>query len=101
METYTLRAPINLSASGDNTVIAADTGKRIILHKVQIWSNGSVTLKLLEGDTAFNGAGFLMAAGSHFFDIGEPLALAPSKAFVINLSANVVVTGFVLYVVEV
>jgi hypothetical protein len=98
-------ADISIASSGDNTVIAAISGKSIKVH--QIWLTavgGAVNLIFKDGaSTSLNATAVpLTAAGSSmtFQYTGEPWWLtSPGNAFIINLSGAVSVTGRIYYTI--
>lgn len=99
-------ASINISSSGDNTIIAADPARRIKILSYVFVAGGSVNIIFKSGaSNSLSGAmPFVINAG-----IAAP-PVAPStgpymqtnvnEAFVINLSGAVGVTGHLSYYLE-
>jgi hypothetical protein len=95
---YLLRAPINFSASGDNTVIAADPVNRIIVHRLWLVCGGATNLTFK--DNLGSPAAVPMAAnGALVFDAtGEPWFITnPNTAFIINQSGSAQTSGECYY----
>lgn len=96
-------ADINISSSGDNTIINATTSGPIKVYKMWIVSGGAVNLIFKHGSTGFNaGAIPLIANGSSMFfayDSQPYFAGDVNEAFKINLSGAVQVSGQVYYTV--
>jgi len=95
----TTTAALTVSASGDNTAIAAPgSGKHLAVYRlVMTVARGSeVNIVLKSGVTAKSGA---MVADTYDLDFGDaPLICGSNEAFIVNLSAAVAVTGFVQYI---
>lgn len=102
----TLKAVVNVTASGDTAVIAASPSKRLFVWQwFFVNSHGSqdenVTIK--EGATAISGAYLLNhAGGAHTAPCtGTPWSVVPKgSAFTLNLSASGSVQGTVYYTPE-
>lgn len=99
-----LKAVINASSSGDNTVIAAPgAGMHIVIDHFTMISASAVSVVLKDGSTAYSGAMPLGTSGTIVYDNTNDeqdkseMELADNAAWVINLSGAVAVTGFVLY----
>lgn len=96
------RAAISFAASGDNTVIAADSANAIYVWQFFFVNNDASTatnITLKEGATSVSGAYKIAAAGSHTAPCsGTPWAIVPAgSAFVVNSSAAVQISGAVYY----
>lgn len=93
-------ASITASASGDNTVVAAVTGKKIQVERFLIMSSGSVNAKWRSGTTDISGLLYLVAnSGATAPGFGSEywLETVAGQALVLNLSAAVPVGGLVVY----
>lgn len=91
---------LNISSSGDNTVIAAPSSGDIKVWQISFTSAGPVNVIFKNGTTAQSGAYVLTANGSSLTwqYTGMPWAFCdPGNAFVINLSGAVALTGQVFY----
>lgn len=97
---------INVSTSGDNTIVAAVAGKSVRVHRYELSSAGAVNVKWKDGaSTDLTGLLDLAAAGSgtdaqdNSSSRADDGLFQTSKgnALVLNLSAAVVVGGFVDY----
>jgi hypothetical protein len=98
------KADINISTTGDNTIIAAPTGTSefIVVDSINFVPNSAVTVQLKDGSTNYGGAYSLTA--NQGFTLDKPsgidagiITCSANNAFVINLSADVQVSGFALY----
>lgn len=92
------RTAINFSSSGDNTIIAADTANRIIIHRIWLVVGGSVNLTFK--DNLPSPAAIPMSAngGITFDATGEPWFITDvNTAFIINSNAAVQVSGCAYY----
>jgi hypothetical protein len=101
---FTLEADVNCASSGDNTLIAARSDRKIYIWKLWLVANGSVNVKFRSGTTDLNGFAIpLTSQGSNLtfaFD-GEPYWTTDLGAlFAINLSGAVQVTGRIYYTYE-
>jgi hypothetical protein len=99
----TYKADISISASGDNTIIAAPgDGRYIAVDHINLFPAAAVTVQFKDGATNYG--------GSYPLDTKQPITLenaisdqdgiitmSNNSAFVINLSGAVAVTGFVRY----
>lgn len=93
-------APINIASSGNNTIVSAVTGKKIIVFTYVTVCAGAVSVRwqssggtILDGPCAFaanGGAAPPMAECGHF----ETLA---GEGLVINLGGAIQVGGHVVY----
>lgn len=97
--------PLEIATSGDNTLIAAPgAGNRIIIYHINYLTRGAVNVRLLSGANDLSGLyTWQNAEGGGFAFDGSTvggLPLNENEAFVINLSANVGIDGFILYSVS-
>lgn len=95
------RAAINISASGDNTIVAGVAAQRVYVLRLFLWSNGIVNVQIKDGaGTNLTGAMALVAQSSQRYDFSdEPwFVTSNGNAFVINLSAAIQVSGVCHYV---
>lgn len=94
-----ISAPINIAASGDNTVIALAAGKQIIIHQLLLVAAGAVSIKMKDGaSTDLTPAMSLLASTPLWLDAGEPwFVTTAGNAFIINLSGAVQVSGRIYY----
>lgn len=97
------RVAIAASSSGNNTLVAAVTGKRIRVLQYLLMANGAVNAKFQ------NGAGGSDLTGLHYFDsagAGAAPTFCPVGMFDtdagtllnLNLSSGVAVGGWLVYV---
>ena len=101
---HSLKAVVNISSSGDNTIITGVSGKRIKISTLFFIVEGDVSITLYNGATAISGP---MSFGgtnepkgiiSNYGD--APLKITQGNSFVVNLSAAVQVSGQVCYSLE-
>jgi hypothetical protein len=107
-----LKADINISTSGDNTIIAPGSGQMpatwdnsaefIAIDFIVLFATAAVTVQMKDGTTNYGGAYPLAAQQAYVFDNTPHLengiiTLSANSNFVINLSAPVSVTGFIRY----
>lgn len=97
-----LNANVNVSSSGNNTVVAGSPGQTIRVFRGCFVAEGDVTLSFYNRTGGTLLATVPLAAGGTFsFDClpgGEPLWVTTSGgAFVLSLSAAVAVKGFIQY----
>lgn len=85
---------ISESASGDRTIISATTGKSIRISSLYFILQGAANVTLKAGATSISGA---MSITEHAADYPQPLPLPTNTAFIINLSAAVTMTGYVIW----
>ena len=91
---------LNISTSGDNTVVAAPASGGIKVWKMSFTAAGAVNVVFKNGTTAQSGAYVLTGNGSSltFVYDGAPWAWCdPGNAFIINLSGATALTGQVFY----
>jgi len=96
------KADINISSSGDNTIIAAPSNGYIAIDHINFIPTSAVTLQLKDGSTAYGGAYPLdakqaVALENAMRNEKGVITLSPKTAFVINLGGAVQVSGFVRY----
>jgi hypothetical protein len=94
--------PITIATSGDNSVIAAVTGKRYKVYKLFLVATGTVSIQINNGASKnLIGVIPLLASGTFTHDahghVKEALVTDTGNAFIINLSAAVSVTGYCQY----
>lgn len=96
------KADIDFSTSGDHTVIAAPSNGYIAIEHINFIPTSAVTVQFKDGSTNYGGA--------YPLDAKQPVTLentinnedglmqmSSESAFIINTSAAVQVSGFVLY----
>ena len=98
------KADINISTSGDNTLIAAPTttGNYLAIDFVQYIPTTAVTVQYKSGTTNYGGPLPLDAKQAVTIENAMKnehgvLTMAPNQAFVMNLSGNVQVGGIIRY----
>jgi len=94
-------APIAASSSGDNTVVAAVTDKKIRVLAFRLSCNGAVNAKFQSDTTDLTGLLYMDAAGKGEVGPFCPVGLfetASGIALQLNLSGAVAVGGYVVYV---
>ena len=100
------RAAISASSSGNNTLVAAVTGKQIWVLKVAMMSNGTVNAKFQSGASGTDLTGlFYLVANTGFVmpqDGGEQatpwFVTATGSLLNLNLSGSVAVGGVLTYI---
>lgn len=112
-----LKADINISAAGDNTVITIGVGEMpaawengavfVAIDHVNLLANGATTLQfksgtVAEGQTSYGGQ-YTLAAGQAITlenaiqnELGI-ITLGANRSFVINLGSAVQVSGFIRF----
>jgi hypothetical protein len=98
-------APITASATGDTTVVAAVTGKKIRVKRCVLVNQVATaqSVKLRTGTTDLHAAIALpLAIGPAISldTLGDELQTAAGALLAINLSAATAVTGYVIYSLE-
>lgn len=98
----TRNAAINASASGDNQIVAAVTGFKIVVLSYVLVAAGTVTATWKSGaSTSLSGAMPLVAnSGVSANGAYGVVQSAASEALNLDLSTNVAVTGHVTYMLE-
>lgn len=95
-------AAITASSNGDNTVVAAVAGKRILVLQYNVMANGTVNAKWKDGASVdITGLGYYVA------NTGKVVPFSPmgwmvtgvGNALVLNLSAGIAVGGELGYAV--
>ncbi|RJO60391.1 hypothetical protein C4544_05190 [candidate division WS5 bacterium] len=97
------KANIDTATSGDNTIIAAPgAGKYLAIDHINMVPKGGVTIQFKDGSTDYGGD-YLLTTSQGFVlenvyaDQDGIITCSDNSAFVINLSGNVQVSGFVRY----
>jgi hypothetical protein len=95
-------ADINAASSGNNTIISATAGQRIVVYKIWFVVNAAVGIKFKDGTgTDFNAYAIPFTAQGDsmtlYFDGKGHWETTTGNAFVINLSGAVQITGRVCY----
>lgn len=89
-------APISTSASGDTTVIAAQAGKSINVHRIKLSLASQTTVQFKDGSTALSGPEETLTQILDYSD--EPYyRTSVGNAFVISLGAAYQCGGTVWY----
>ncbi len=92
-------AAIAVSSSGDNTIVSAVSGKKLLVLQYNYMANGTVNVKWRSNTTDQTGLAYLVANTGKvapWSPIGW-VKTASGEALVLNLSANVAVGGEVCY----
>lgn len=91
--------PISFSGSGDNEIVAAVSGKRVLIHRLFIVCGGATSITFKRGSTSLSGALPMVSGGGITFDItGEPwFTTGLAENFVIGSSSAVQVSGCCYY----
>lgn len=97
------RATISTATSGDNTVVAAVSGKKIRVTALHLVTEGAVVLTWKSGTNAISGA--LPYVGNSGLAMGNgasPIGLdtVAGEALVLNLGSAIGVRGFLAYFEE-
>ena len=93
-------ATINVASAGDNTIVAASPGKRIMVYEIFLWNVQQNTLLLRDGDRPLTGplTNFPAQSGLLLNYTGAPhLETSPGQPLILNLSAANQVSGYVRY----
>lgn len=96
------KADINISASGDNTIISAPGAGRIAIDGIYFVVGSAVDIQLKDGATNYGGALRLganqsIAIENTMENYDGIITLSHGSAFVINQSGAVSTGGFVRY----
>lgn len=95
------RASFTFSSAADNTIIAADAANKLRIYALMFTCDSPVSIKLGEGGPTYwtGPMKFGLGGGLLLTQQGEPhfMTSAINKAFLMNLSAAVVVSGTVWY----
>ena len=100
------QASINISTSGDNTVITGVSGQVIKVYKLFLVVNAAVNLIFKNGaSTNLTGTMNMLANGSVTLDnnhVNDPpwFVMSSGNGFVINLSSGQQVSGRVYYNID-
>ena len=95
---WLLRVPINFSASGDNTIIAADAVNRIVIHRIWLVCAGATNLTFKDNLPSPAAVPMGVNGGLTFDATGEPWFITNvNTAFIINSSQAVQVSGECFY----
>jgi len=91
---------VSFGGVGDNTIVAAQPGKRIIVQSLSLVFQGDATLTWKSGSTAISGGYAMKANGSMEIDPAPPgtppeLVTGVGEALVANLSIGVTVAGMI------
>jgi hypothetical protein len=98
-----LSAPINVSASGDTTIVAAQAGKKITVYHYIFIAAAAVSVTWKDGAAALSGAMPAGANGGAAPGTTPPAFLfqgSTNTALVLNLGGAVQVSGHVSYWLE-
>lgn len=94
-------AAITGTGTGDNTIIAAVTGRSIYVWKIWFTAAGAVNTTFKDGaSTSLSGAAVLSGSGSAFtllYDGSPHFVTSLGNAFIINSSGAVALTGQIYY----
>ncbi len=96
-------ADINDGSSGDNTIIAAVSGKRIAVLGILLVAVGTVNMEWWDGaaGTKITGDVNAQAREGYVLPVGSPTSFwwigTTNTALVLNLSAAIAVDGLVTY----
>lgn len=97
-----LRKAINFSASGDNTIISADTTHRITIHRIWLVCGGATNITFKDNLSTPAALPFIANSALIFDATGEPwFQTDKNVAFIINSSNAVSVGGIVHYSLEI
>ena len=93
-----LFAQINATSSGDTQVVAAVSGRRIVVVAFAVIASATVNIRFRSGTTDITGSMRLVEGGgiAHAYDAGL-FQTATGQALNINLSTNATVGGYVVY----
>lgn len=100
----TSQSDLNAASNGDNTIIVAQTDKRILVWKMWLVANAAVNIKFKSGSNEFNAFAIpLTAQGSNLtfsYDDEPYWTCNKGENFNVNLSSGVQVTGRIYYTYE-
>lgn len=92
------RIAINFNTSGDNTVVAADATRRVVVHRLWLVVGGATNLTIKDNLSSPGAVPLGQYGGITFDSTGEPwFVTAVNTAFIINSSAGVQVSGTCFY----
>lgn len=96
-----LQAPINVSASGDNVILANTVPDRVfsVYRIFFVLGSTAANVTFKSGATALSGPMPMLGSGTFMLDFTEEhwYATAPGEDFIINLSAATALAGTVYY----
>lgn len=95
--------PIDIGTSGDNTILTVPAGHRFLITYLHLDAANAVNVILKSGTTALSGLLRFAAAGQKTFNNSGDVVLKGRLAqrnFIINLSGNVDVDGFMTYTLD-
>lgn len=96
-----LRAIIDATAIGDNTILSADSTSGFLIKQLFFVVGGIVNIRFKEGTTSISGLIPLQSGADLFLELNDfniPwFIITKNNAFIINLSAAVQVGGVVYY----
>lgn len=98
--TPALRAAIDVSSSGDNTIVAAVTGKKIRVLQAFAMATSAVNIRWKSGTgTNLTGLGYPAANGGYVLTYSPVgwFETASGEALTLNLSGTVAVGGVMAY----
>lgn len=90
-------AVVNISSSGDNTIVAAVAGKRIVVVNYLIIAGGTVNATWKSGSTSKSGPMPLIANTGAAAPDGRWFKTGIGEALVLNLSSAIQVSGHLSY----
>lgn len=95
------RAVIEADTTGDNEVVAAQSGKRIMVLAYTLMANGTVNARWRKGTTSISGRKFLIANTGLVCNLNKAgwVETGVNQALNLNLSDTQDVEGELLYVV--
>ena len=96
------KADIDISTSGDNTIISAPSSGYIAIDHINFIPTSDVTVQLKDGTVSYGGAYPLSAKQAFTIENAIQnehgvITIRPGQAFIINLDGAVQVSGFVRY----
>ena len=94
------QAALAFSSNGDNTIVAAVTGRPIAVWKISVVNAGAVTVSMKNGASTTLATYTLAGAGAITEETAGTFPLfwvTPGNAFIIGLSSGVSCTGSVWY----
>jgi prepilin-type processing-associated H-X9-DG protein len=92
-------SPVNITTSGNHTIVAATTAKLTTVYKLFLVANGNVNVTFYDGSTALSGPLALMADGSIIlnFDNNPWFTGSVNSNFIIATDEAVTVGGAIYY----
>lgn len=100
-----LFAPVSVSSSGDNQIVAAVASKKIKVLSCKLVAGGAVSVKWRNGTTDLEGGNSLVANSGYVLPASSPgqghyLETDINTALNLNLSSAVQVSGHISYYTE-